>query len=169
MFEKSWTDAILSSLLWFFYRHLNGSSEYIRAPNQRSILLLYFPPKRLAGIICFTTLFPSCFTARKWIRLEILDPVSREKILGVFFSKVREVWKKKWRCVRCRGRASGDGSFHPENWWKLPQNAEHSFSALQKFHKGQYLVLLSDQTISKQTLGSYSLYANASLYLIYSN
>ena len=87
MFEKSWTDAILSSLLWFFYRHLNGSSEYIRAPNQRSIPLLHFPPKRLAGIICFTTLFPSCFTARKWIRLEILDPVSREKILGVFFQR----------------------------------------------------------------------------------
>ena len=46
MFESSWTDAILSSLLWFFYHPLNGSSEYIRP--QPSI-----PPKR-PGIICKT-------------------------------------------------------------------------------------------------------------------
>ena len=169
MFEKSWTDAILSSLLWFFYRHLNGSSEYIRAPNQRSIPLLHFPPKKTRRNNLFHCPLPKLFHCPQMNPSWNSGSGIQRKDFGCFFSKVREVWKKKWRCVRCRGRASGDGSFHPENWWKLPQNAEHSFSALQKFHKGQYLVLLSDQTISKQTLGRYSLYANASLYLIYSN
>ena len=41
MFERSRTDAILSSWLWFFYHHLNGSPQYIRPPIQ----LLHFRKK----------------------------------------------------------------------------------------------------------------------------
>ena len=41
MFERSRTDAILSSQLWFFYHHLNGSPQYIRPPIQ----LLHFRKK----------------------------------------------------------------------------------------------------------------------------
>ena len=41
MFERSRIDAILSSVLWFFYHHLNGSPQYIRPPIQ----LLHFRKK----------------------------------------------------------------------------------------------------------------------------
>ena len=43
MFEKSWTDAILSSLLWFFYHHLNGSCEYIRPQMLNPPLFTFWP------------------------------------------------------------------------------------------------------------------------------
>ena len=88
MFESSWTDAILSSLLWFFYHPLNGSSEYIRPnPQSRS---KHFAQKR-PGIICFSSsqvVSPPANESGSKFR-------SREKSISVFWrwESVREEMK----------------------------------------------------------------------------
>ena len=98
MFEKSWTDAILSSLLWFFYHHLNGSSEYIRP--QRSIpRFLHFAQKTR------NNLFHCSLSSQELFLRPLMNP-SRNSLLvsesciqrkeiGDWYFKGGGAWQKK--------------------------------------------------------------------------
>ena len=80
-------DAILSSLLWFFYHHLNGSSEYIRP--QRSIpRFLHFAQKTRNNLF-HCSLFP-----------RVVSPPTNESV-SKFTSCLRILYPKKrdWRLV----------------------------------------------------------------------
>ena len=157
MFDKSWTDAILSSLLWFFYHHLNGSSQYIRP---RSSISLFHFGQKTQNNLCFTVLF------RSWIRLSFYIETRSASILSWWWECVAEEMKMCWMHRAC----IGERSFHPRNCRKLAQIEKRSFPA-QIFLKDNiwFWSKIRRRTISKQTVGRYSLYANASLYLIYSN
>ena len=56
--------------------------------------------------------------------------IQRKEAWWYFCKRWEEEMKMCW--MQTGGGASGDGSFHPENWWKLPRNAKRSFSARPK-------------------------------------
>ena len=132
MFERSWMDAILSSLLWFFYHHLNGSSQYIRP---RSSISLFHFGQKTQNNLCFTVLF------RSWIRLS-------------FYIETRSASILSW-WVGMRGRRNEDVLDAPSlhrgaifSSKKLPKTGSDwktEFSG-SNFPKRQYLVLIKDQT-----------------------
>ena len=146
MFEKSWTDAILSSLLWFFYHHLNGSSEYIR--SQRSIpRFLHFAQKTR------NNLFHCSLSSQELFLRPLMNPSRNSLLVSESCIQRKEIGPGILK-VRMRGRRNEDvldarGVVHLGTDLFIRKIGENClgmqnvvFLLAQKFHKRQYLVLL---------------------------